>query len=351
MENHGERQIEIDGSYGEGGGQILRTALAFSAILKVPVTIHHIRAGRKNPGLQPQHLKAAEALAQIAEARTEGIRIGSEKITFVPNKVLQGDYKFEVGTAGSVTLLIQTLLPPLCLSREKSRLTLVGGTHVEWSPPFHYLSEVLLPTLSLMGISATASIERWGWYPKGGGIIHIETKPLPELKPISLVDRGLLKKIRGISAISHLPKHVVERQRDYAIRRIEKELKTDAEIMVLYDVPAYGPGSFLFLVTESERAIAGFSSLGKRGKPAEEVAREAVDALKEYTESDGCIDPYLADQLIPFMALTKGNSSFTTTKITEHLLTNLWVVQHFLDIKISKWGEKGEGGRVQFLNG
>ena len=165
-----------------------------------------------------------------------------------------------------------------------------------------------------------------------------------------MVDRGLLKKIRGISAISHLPKHVGERQRDYAIRRIEQELKTDAEIMVLYDVPAYGAGSFLFLVTESERAVAGFSSLGKRGKPAEEVAREAVDALKEYTESDGCIDPYLSDQLIPFMALTKGNSSFTTTKITEHLLTNLWVVQHFLDIKISKWGEKGEGGRVQFLN-
>ncbi len=350
MEAHEGNLIEIDGSYGEGGGQILRTALAFSAILKRPTRVHHIRAGRKNPGLQPQHLKGVEALARMTEGRTEGVKIGSDTITFIPQNILPGDYKFEVGTAGSVTLLLQALLLPLCLSQESSRLTLVGGTHVLWSPPFHYLNDVLFPTLNSIGISVDANIKRWGWYPKGGGILHVGIKPVQELKPVSLIDRGPLKKIRGLSVTSHLPRHVGERQKDYALRRIEKELKMDLEVQVLHDVPANGPGSFFFLVAESEGAIAGFSSLGERGKRAEEVAKEAVDSLKEYVESDGCIDPHLADQLIPFISLAKGNSLLTTTRITEHLLTNLWVVQHFLDVKISRWGEKGESGRVELFN-
>jgi len=350
METDDKRMIEIDGSYGEGGGQILRTALALSAIFNLPITVHHIRAGRKKPGLQPQHLRGVEALARITGAQTQGVKIGSESIIFIPQKILPGEYRFEVGTAGSVALLLQTLLPLLCLSQESFRLTLVGGTHVPWSPPFHYLSEVLFPTLSSMGGFIEASIERWGWYPKGGGVIQLEIKPSSELKPISLLNRGTLKRIHGLSATSQLPKHVSERQRDEALKRIENEMKMDAEISVLYDVPSNGPGSFLFLVAESEGAVAGFSSLGKRGKRAEEVAREVVDSLKDYLESDGCIDPHLADQLIPFMALAKGNSSFTTTQMTEHLITNLWVVRHFMDRKTSVLGEKGGKGRVDFFN-
>jgi RNA 3'-terminal phosphate cyclase (ATP) len=345
-----KRLIEIDGSYGEGGGQILRTALAFSAIYKRSLTVHRIRAKRKNPGLGHQHLMAVKALAQISGAKVEGGAIGSETLRFIPNEICPGDYKFQIGTAGSVTLLLQALLPPLSLSQKNSQLTLVGGTHVPWSPPFHYLSEVLFPTLHSMGISVEARIERWGWYPKGSGILEVEIQSSPNLKPISLLDRGPLKKIRGLSASSCLPKHVGERQRDEALRRIEKEMKIDAEITVLSDAPANGPGSFVFLVAESEKAIAGFSSLGKRGKPAEEVAREAVDSLKEYVQSDGCIDPHLADQLIPFLVLAKGNSSFTTLRITEHLLTNLWVVQHFSDVRISKQGEKGAKGKIEFFN-
>lgn len=178
----------------------------------------------------------------------------------------------------------------------------------------------------------------------------MEVKPTRKLKPISLIERGPLKKIRGISATSHLPRHVGERQKDYALKEIEKELKMDVEIQVLYDVPANGPGSFFFLIAESQGAMAGFSSLGQRGKRAEEVAEEAVDSLKEYIKSDGCIDPHLTDQLIPFVALAKGNSALTTTRMTEHLLTNLWMVQHFLDVRISKWGEKGEKGRMEFFN-
>jgi RNA 3'-terminal phosphate cyclase (ATP) len=345
-----KRLIEIDGSYGEGGGQILRTALSLSAILRRPFTIHHIRSNRQNPGLQAQHLEGVEALARITEAQIEGVKFGSQKITFIPKTILSGDYQFEVRTAGSVTLILQAIFLPLCLSNEKSKLTLVGGTHVPWSPSFHYLSEVLLPTLKSIGVSAEAVIEKWGFYPRGGGKIQLKINPVQELKPVSLVNRGSLKKIRGLSAISNLPKHVAERQKEQALKRIQRELRMDAEIDILYDAPSNGQGSFLFLLAEYEKTLAGFSSLGSRGKPAEKVADEAVDSLKDYIESDGCVDSHLGDQLVPFMALAKGNSSFTTIQMTEHLLTNLWVIQHFLEGTISRWGERGERGRVEFLN-
>jgi RNA 3'-terminal phosphate cyclase (ATP) len=350
MEAHKGDLIEIDGSYGEGGGQILRSALALSAILGKPFTIHHVRSKRKNPGLQAQHLEAVKAIAQITEAQTEGVQFGSQKITFNPQKILPGEYHFEVRTAGSVTLLLQAVLLPLCFSKGISTVTLIGGTHVPWSPTFHYLSEVLLATLQRMGVSAEATIEKWGFYPKGGGRIQLTINPLHVLRPISLVDRGSLKRFRGISAISNLPRHVADRQKEQALKRIQRELKTDGEITVLYDVPSNGPGSFLFMLVEYENVIAGFSSIGVRGKPAEKVADEAVDSLKDYIESDGCIDPHLADQVVPFMALAKGNSSFTTNRITEHLLTNLWVIRHFLDVAISREGEKGEKGRVAIFS-
>ncbi len=344
-----EKPIEIDGSYGEGGGQILRTALALSAILKRPFTIHHIRSKRMNPGLQAQHLEAVEALAQITEAKTEGVKFGSQTISFCPKEIISGDYHFEVKTAGSVILLLQAIFLPLCLAQGPSRVTLVGGTHVPWSPPFHYFLRVLLPTLEPMGISVDAAIEKWGFYPRGGGRIQLNINPAQELKPLHLTDRGSLKRIWGLSARSNLPRHVAERQKDQAVQRIQKELNIEPEINVLHDVSSNGPGSFLFLLAEHEKAFAGFSSLGKKGKPAERVADEAVDDLKDYLRSGGGIDLYLSDQIIPFMALTKANSSFTTARMTGHLLTNLWVVSHFLQVRVEKQGEAGEPGRVDFI--
>jgi RNA 3'-terminal phosphate cyclase (ATP) len=164
------------------------------------------------------------------------------------------------------------------------------------------------------------------------------------------MNRGSLRRIHGLSAISDLPKHIAERQKGQALKRIQRDLKIDAEINILNDAPSNGPGSFLFLIAEYEKVLGGFSSLGTRGKPAEKVADKAVDSLINYIESDGCMDPYLADQLAPFMALAKGTSSFKTTQITGHLLTNLWVIQQFLEVKIQKWGEQGERGTVEFLN-
>ncbi len=342
--------IEIDGSYGEGGGQILRTALAFSSILKIPIRINHIRANRKNPGLGNQHLAAVNALAQVNGATIEGNKIGSQTLTFAPRDIRAGNYQFEIGTAGSITLLFQAVFLPLCLAERDSTLTLIGGTHVPWSPPFHYVSQVLLPTFKTMGASANAFIEKWGFYPKGGGRGQLKINSTNGLGPISLIERGLLKRISGISAIANFPKHVAERQKEQALKRIRNELEIDPEINTIYDAPSSGQGSFLFLLVESERVLAGFSSLGARGKTAEKVADEAVDSLKSYVKSDGCVDPHLADQLVPFMALAKGNSSFTTTEMTEHLFTNLWVTAHFMETKIRTQGELGRPGRVDVLN-
>jgi RNA 3'-phosphate cyclase len=342
--------IEIDGSYGEGGGQILRTALALSALLNQPLTVRQIRGKRKSPGLARQHLTGVEALSRIAGARVEGATLGSQALSFIPKKISPGDYQFRIGTAGSVTLLLQSLLLPLSQSQESSKLILEGGTHVPWSPPFHYFKEIFFPALRLMGVSVKGRLERWGWYPRGGGVLSVEIQSGFGLTPLSLVNRGGLKKIRGLSAASNLPRHVAERQRDEALRKIEKVMKVEGEISLLPDAPAVGQGSFLFLVAEFEEVRAGFSALGQRGKPAEEVAKEAFVSLQNFMESEGCIDPHLADQIVPFMALAKGESSFSTSLITEHLLTNLWVVEHFLNVEISRQGEKGGWGKIELFN-
>lgn len=342
--------IQIDGSYGEGGGQILRTALACSAILNQPVAVTRIRAGRKSPGLQPQHLKGIEALTTITHAKTEGVRIGSHSIVFIPDRIVPGRYQFDIGTAGSVTLLLQSVLLPLSLCDGDSHLVLTGGTHVEWSPPFHYLSEVLFPLLKEMGIWVEAWIEEWGWYPKGGGKIEVEIRPTQELKPLFLTDRGSLKRIYGLSATSHLPDHVAERQRIRALKRIREELALEAEIEARSGMPSIGQGSFLFVVSESEKVKGGFSALGRRGKRAEEVADEAIDALIAYLRSQGSLDPHLADQIVPFMAFCHERSTFTTNRITDHLMTNLWVLKQFLDLSSTVTGDGRGGGKIDLIS-
>jgi len=347
----------IDGSHGEGGGQILRTALSLSAVSGRPFRIHNIRAGRREPGLRPQHLAAVRALAAICAASTEGDALGSRELTFEPGDRPQaGEYTVDVealsgtGSAGSATLIFQALLPPLAVAGSPSRLTLRGGTHVRWSPPFQYLSDVYLPTLARAGFRAQLDLHRWGWYPAGGSEFAARIAPSTgtgeagALSPLELDERGRLLGVTGVSAASNLPDHITERQAERADQRLPaRHIKAE---VALERPPAQGAGTVLFLLARYEGAVAGFTGYGRVRYPAERVADDAADALDRYVGSRGAVDPHLADQLVVPLALAPGTSTYTTGEVTLHLLTVAWLAPQFLECNIIVEGDQGQPGRV-----
>jgi RNA 3'-terminal phosphate cyclase (ATP) len=343
--------IVIDGSYGEGGGQVLRTSLALSAITGRAVRIEHIRAGRRKPGLMPQHLTGVRAAARVCDAQVEGAKLNSLELSFAPQSPPKaGNYTFDVaqvakgGSAGSVSLIFQTVLLPLALTEGTSQLILRGGTHVAWSPPYDYLKRVYLPTLARVGVQAKVNIRKWGWYPIGGGEIEATIQGLgrASLAAIDLRQRGALQRVRGLSASSNLPKHIRVRQEGAALQALRSN-GVNARIDVV-DAPSKGKGTAVFLWADFEHASAGFTSLGELGKPAEQVAEEAAQDLLEFLEADGALERHLADQVVLPMALASGRSSFTTTTVTQHLLTNAWVVNQFFPEHVQVEGREGEAG-------
>jgi len=339
--------LEIDGSAGEGGGQILRTSLAMSALLGKPIKISKIRAGRREPGLQAQHLTCVNAVAKITDAEVTGASFGSQELLFIPKSINTGNYRFDVSdvkaSAGSVSLVLQAILLPLAFAGGTSKVTLLGGTHVLWSPPIHYLQMVYLPIIARMGVKANIQLKTWGWYPRGGGQIEVEIYPAG-LHNIDLSQRGNLKSIKGVSAISNLPIAIAQRQQERSLSILKSEnLKAEFEII---DAPSRGAGTAVFLVTEFENSYAGFSSLGAKGKRAEEVAEEACNDCISFIQSHKSVDYHLADQLVPLMALAKGYSCFTTSKITLHLLTNIQVAEQFLPVKFNVSGKQDQAGEV-----
>jgi RNA 3'-phosphate cyclase len=236
------------------------------------------------------------------------------------------------------------MLPPLWKAKGKSSLVVGGGTHVPWSPPFHYLAEVFVPTLNLLGFRAEIQISRWGWYPKGGGEIKASLRSCKPSGSIVLNKSFEPKRVTGVSASSQLPEHIRIRQRRQLLLRLEKA-GIEAEIG-LTDVPALNPGSLVFLCVQGGESLAGFSSLGARGKRAELVADEAADALFWFLNSEAALDHYLADQILIYLAITPGEHRFTTCKITQHLLTNTWVIEQFLPVRFEVEGGVGEAGLV-----
>jgi len=339
--------VRIDGSYGEGGGQVLRTSLALSAITGRPVTIEGIRAGRPRPGLAAQHLAAVRAAAEVSGARVEGARKGSTALSFEPAGVRPGRYRLDIGTAGAATLVLQTVVLPLALAPGSSDVRVTGGTHVPWSPPYHYLELQWAPVLRELGVHLDLALEAAGFYPRGGGRVRALVTPArAPLRPLRRVDRGALVRIEGLAGSARLPGHVTERMAR-AAREGLGGLGCPVEVgRVRLDAPS--PGAFLVLRATCEGATLTVSALGERGKPAEQVAAEAVSELRRVLGTGACTDPHLADQILLPLALARGESELTTARVTRHLTTNAWVIRQFLpDALIEVEGEEGGPGRVR----
>lgn len=337
--------VHIDGSQGEGGGQVVRTALALSAVLGRPVEIARIRAGRRNPGLQAQHLTGVRALAEISGAAVTGAEPGSTALRFAPGPLHGGSYRFHVGTAGAISLVLQAVLVPLAFASEKAAIRITGGTHVPWSPPIHSVSDVLLPALAEFGLSASIALLGWGFYPKGGGDVRCRTSPATGLRGWRPAGRGSFRRAYGWSVVANLPREIAGRQRRRA-RQILEGRPGDPAIEVL-EVAAASPGTALVLIVEHEGGRAGFSALGEKGKPAEQVAEEACAPLRAFLDSEAVCDPHLADQLVLPAALAAGDTAYSTSAITSHLLTSAWVVNQFLPGTAEIAGAVGAPGAVR----
>jgi RNA 3'-terminal phosphate cyclase (ATP) len=336
--------IQIDGSLGEGGGQVLRSSLTLSLLTNNDFRITNIRARRSNPGLRAQHLKAVEAAGWVGGAEVQGAELSSTSLSFRPDAIHPGRYSLDVGTAGATSLVLQTIFLPLALAGAASSITITGGTHVNWSPSYHYLELQWLHFMRRMGFDADLKLELAGFYPEGGGRITATIPRHSGISPLHLTDRGRLRQIRGISAIANLPRHIAERQREQVIRRLGNRFYLND--IRLVELPARFKGTLLLLLAEFENSQACYFSLGEIGKPAERVADDAVDQMEEFLATDGTIDQYLADQLLLPLALAAGQSQLRTSKITQHLITNAEIIRKFLPVGIDIAGRLGEPGLI-----
>lgn len=328
--------VEIDGSMGEGGGQILRTAVALSAITGKPIRIYNIRAKRDNPGLRPQHLTAVRAIAQLCNARVVGADVGSMTLEFYPSRIRGGSYVFDVGTAGSVPLVLQALLPVLAFSDRPVTLRIRGGTDVPMAPTIDYVREVLARLTQSLGYRFEVKVERRGHYPKGGGIVTVTVEEPPGgFKARDFVERGLLRSVHLRSHAVRLPKHVAERQASSAARVIREKLGVDVRRELEYYEegrdPHLGPGSGVTVWAIFDNTVMGSDSLGAPGKRAEIVGEEAASKLVEDVATGAALDRHASDMIPLYLALSGGTATIYGAKLTLHAITVLELLKLLLD--------------------
>lgn len=330
--------LKIDGSQGEGGGQILRTSLALSILTDTPIEIRNIRAKRPKPGLLRQHLAAVLAAKQVGCAYTEGAELGSSTLHFAPSLPLGGHLQFNVGSAGSATLVLQTILPVLLHVTQPSTVLLEGGTHNTAAPPFDFLAQSFLPQLTRMGADVTLTLERPGFYPVGGGKLSVEVTPgafhdgpvVPtSLKKIQLLERGAATFRRAVAVVNNLPPNIGQRE----LQVLAKPLQLKRQEMRVDDPKALGPGNVLMLTLGFEHVTEVVTSFGERSKRAEQVGEEVLIAAQEYLSSEAPVGEHLADQLLLPMALA-GGGAFRTLAPSLHTTTNIEIIRQFLDVPI-----------------
>lgn len=322
--------LRIDGSQGEGGGQILRTSLALSALLQKPIEIFNIRAKRPKPGLAMQHLTTILAFRKIFSGEVKGAKPGSTRVTFTPSKIKEGEYSIDIGTAGSITLLLHALLPAII--SHNITLKIRGGTDVRWSPTCDYFSQVFLKNLNHLGVKSDIELIARGYYPKGNGNVKIETYGVDLIEGYEFKERGKLIGVGGRAHCSNLPEHIVKREARAAEEALQY-IKAEIDIEVKKELST---GTGITLWADYQKCSMGSNAIGEIGKSAEEVGREAAMKLIEEINSPATLDIHMADQIIPFAALARGRTSFLVRRLTGHLLTNIELTEKILRVKFEK---------------
>ena len=320
-----------------------------SAILQKEIRIFNIRAGRVEPGLKAQHLTGAKAVATMCNASVHGLEIGSAELSFRPGRMRGGVFHFDVGTAGSITLVLQALMPLFPFAPEQTNVEISGGTDVKWSPPVDYLRLVTLPILERMGFGMSLTVLRRGHYPKGGGLVKVICHPSEPLKPLEGLEPGKVKAVEGVSNAVKLPKHVAERQAAYAVKIIiAKGLPRPAIDVDFSETGHMGAGSGIVLRARTvNSAFIGGDSLGERGVPAEEVGRNCALRLVEEIESQSFLDRHMGDIVVPYLALAAGVSEVSVSRITQHVLTNIEVAEKVAGVQFDHVGDIGKPGRLR----
>lgn len=335
-------ELVIDGSAGEGGGQILRSALSLSLITGRPFRIERIRAARKRPGLLNQHLTAVRAAVEVGEATVEGATYGSCELRFHPHDLRAGEFRFDVGSAGSATLVLQTVLPAMLIASAPSQFEIRGGTHNPFAPPFEFLERTFAPVIERMGPRLELALRRPGFYPAGGGCIEARVDPVAELNRLDLSERGEVRRCAARAAVARLPRAIAERE----LAVVGQSLGIGNDKLAVSEVrDSAGPGNVVQIEIENEHVTEVITGFGRRGVRAEKVARSAARAARYYLDADVPVGQHLADQLLLPLALA-GRGTFRTCEITSHTRTNIEVIRRFLDVAIDIEEQRPHSYRV-----
>ena len=326
--------LEIDGSFGEGGGQTIRVATSLSIIFDRPIRVTKVRAGRAVPGLRPQHSSTLRILREVCGGSLEGGEIGSTEFTFIPGRPVSRSLTLDMGTAASITLVLQALIPAVSLSGVALEINLVGGTDVPWSPTSDYMSTVLAASLSRIGIAFSLEVTRRGYYPNGGGKARIRIEPCQEVKPLELPGRNSVPPVSLVSRAGMLPQRVAEQQVSAALSQLGRYGLSAATTVVTLEESS-SPGSSILVSAIDGSCMIGADSIGVRGKPALRVGSEAAWRFGKSYETGACVDPHLADMLAPLLCLAKGPSALLTSEVTEHLRSSLHVAKQFVTAEYS----------------
>ncbi len=328
--------LEIDGSQKSGSGTILRLSIALAGIIGEPLHISNIRHKRRQPGLRPQHLESVNTAAKLCNAETEGAKLGSRELWFKPNGIISGEVRAEIGTAGSISMLLLTVLPICAYAKGDVKVHVVnGGTDVRYAPTINYMKYVLLPMLERMGLKASLTVKKFGYYPKGMGEVTLNVKSVPKLTPLHIEEFGEIEEIKGVSVCTFLEKQRVAERQAEAATNILRDHGYDTKIRVFNDRsnPFQRGSSMLLWAKTSKGALLGGDAIGKLHKSSEAVGKEAAENLLKELEAKATVDTHLADMLVPYIALANGTSTYLTRKITDHIDTNIWLTEKILDVK------------------